>query len=288
MKVNGILRTKKIVLFFVAIIALLFFLFPFYLVLINSSKSSADIIISTMSLPKNINQLFINIGNVVNNKNFSYTTAFFNSAFITIVSLVLIVFCSSMAAWVLARNKAKWSGIIFMTFVAAMIVPFQVVMLPILSVYRGFEAFTGIKMFQSYFGIIFAYLGFGGSLSLFILHGFIKGIPYSLEEAAMLDGCSPEKVFMTIIMPLLRPVQITVLILNGIWIWNDFLLPSLLLGLSGKLKTLPLAVQSFIGSYVKQWDLILTAALLAMLPAVVLFIVAQKQIIDGVVDGAVK
>lgn len=288
MKVNGILRTKKIVLFFVAIIALLFFLFPFYLVLVNSSKSSADIIISTMSLPKNINQLFINIGNVVNNKNFSYTIAFFNSAFITVVSLVLIVFCSSMAAWVLARNKAKWSGIIFMTFVAAMIVPFQVVMLPILSVYRGFEAFTGIKMFQSYFGIIFAYLGFGGSLSLFILHGFIKGIPYSLEEAAMLDGCSPEKVFMTIIMPLLRPVQITVLILNGIWIWNDFLLPSLLLGLSGKLKTLPLAVQSFIGSYVKQWDLILTAALLAMLPAVVLFIVAQKQIIDGVVDGAVK
>lgn len=279
---------RSILLFLVAAFALIFFLFPFYLVLINSGKTSGDIIVSTLAWPNGIGQLITNITNVTNNPNFSYVSSFTNSLIITVVSLFLITFCASMAAWVLSRTKTKWSTFIFMTFVASMIVPFQVVMLPLLSVYRQIQAVTGITMFASYFGIIFAYLGFGGSMSLFILHGFIKGIPYSLEEAAMLDGCSPERVFMTIIIPLLKPVQITVIILNGIWIWNDFLLPSLLLGLSGKLKTLPLSVMSFIGSYVKQWDLILTAALLAMIPVIILFIIAQKQIIKGVIDGAVK
>lgn len=281
-------KFQKAILFIVALATLFFFLFPFWLVLINSGKTSGDIVVSTLSLPKGFSQWAINLKNVMNHPNFSYLSSFKNSLIITVVSLLLIVFCASMAAWVLSRNKTKWSTFIFMMFVASMIVPFQVVMLPLLTVFRNIQAVTGIKMFASYFGIIFAYLGFGGAMSLFILHGFVKGIPYSLEEAAMLDGCSPERVFLTIIMPLLKPVQITVLILNGIWIWNDFLLPSLILGLSGKLKTLPLSVMSFVGSYVKQWDLILTAALLAMLPVVVLFIIAQKQIIKGVIDGAVK
>lgn len=280
--------SHKIILFSLASLILVFFLFPFWLVLINSGKSSADIVISTMSLPKGFGQMAENIKNLINNPNFSYLTSFMNSLIITVASLVLLIFCASMAAWVLSRSKTKWSTFIFMTFVAAMIVPFQVVMLPLLSVYRNIQEFIGIRMFTSYFGIIFAYLGFGGSMSLFILHGFIKGIPYSLEEAAALDGCPPERVFMTVIMPLLKPVQVTVMILNGIWIWNDFLLPSLLLGLSGDLKTLPLSVISFVGSYVKQWDLILTATLLAMLPIIILFLGAQKHIIKGVMDGAVK
>ena len=116
----------------------------------------------------------------------------------------------------------------------------------------------------------------------------MKGIPYELEEAAWIDGCSPEGTFFRIIFPLLKPVQVTVLILNGIWIWNDYLLPSLMLGLNGKIKTLPVAVSSFVGSYVKQWDLILSAALLAMIPIIILFLFAQKQIIQGMVDGAIK
>lgn len=272
----------------VGIILTVIILAPFFLVVVNSAKSSGDIVLSPISLPANWGQLFTNLINVINNQNFSYWNSFFSSLLITVVSLVLLTLFSSMSAWVLVRNKTKWSNFIFMLFVSAMVIPFQVVMLPLLSTFRQTSEFLGIQMLQSYKGIIFAYLGFGGSMSVFILHGFVKGIPYELEEAAWIDGCSPEGTFFRVIFPLLKPVQVTVLILNGIWIWNDYLLPSLMLGLNGNIKTLPVAVSSFVGSYVKQWDLILSAALLAMIPIIILFLFAQKQIIQGMVDGAIK
>ena len=273
----------------VGFIIAFFILCPFFLVVINSAKTSADIVISPITLPKNWGQMFANFKGVINNDNFSYWSSFRSSVIITVASLILLTLFSSMAAWVLSRHhKEGWSNIIFMMFVAAMVIPFQVVMLPILTVYKNIAAFTGIKMLSSYKGIIFAYIGFGGSMSVFIFHGFIKGIPYELEEAAKIDGCSPEGTFFRIIFPLMRPVQMTILILNGLWIWNDYLLPAIMLGLNGKIKTLPIAVSSFVGSYVKQWDLILSAAFLAMIPIITLFILAQKQIIQGMVDGAIK
>ena len=161
-------------------------------------------------------------------------------------------------------------------------------MLPILTIFKNISNFLGIPMLSSYIGIIFAYLGFGGSMSIFIFHGFVKGIPKELEEAARIDGCTHEQIFFKIIFPLMKPVQMTVLILNGLWIWNDYLLPSIMLGLNGRIKTLPIAVSSFVGSYVKQWDLILTAAFLAMIPIIILFLFAQKQIIRGMMEGAIK
>lgn len=272
----------------IAIILTVIVLAPFFLVVVNSAKNSGDIVLSPISFPSNWGQLPANLINVINNQNFSYWKSFFSSLLITAVSLLLLTLFSSMSAWVLVRNKTKWSNFIFMLFVSAMVIPFQVVMLPLLSTFRATSDFLGIQMLQSYKGIIFAYLGFGGSMSVFILHGFVKGIPYELEEAAWIDGCSPEGTFFRIIFPLLKPVQVTVLILNGIWIWNDYLLPSLMLGLNGQIKTLPVAVSSFVGSYVKQWDLILSAALLAMIPIIILFLFAQKQIIQGMVDGAIK
>ena len=272
----------------IGVILTIIILAPFLLVVVNSAKSSADIITSPISLPEHWGQIFTNLSNVIHNQNFNYWNSFFSSLLITAVSLLLLTVFFSMAAWVLVRNKTKWSSFIFMLFVSAMVIPFQVVMLPLLSTFRETFNFFGIQMLQSYKGIIFAYLGFGGSMSVFILHGFVKGIPYELEEAAWIDGCSPEGTFFRIIFPLLKPVQVTVLILNGIWIWNDYLLPSLMLGLNGKIKTLPVAVSSFVGSYVKQWDLILSAALLAMIPIIILFLFAQKQIIQGMVDGAIK
>ena len=194
-----------------------------------------------------------------------------------------------MAAWVISRNHKKaWATAIYMVFIASMIIPFQVVMLPLVSTFRDVGKFIGISMLQSVQGIVFAYLGFGGAMTVFILTGFIKGIPYELEEAAAIDGCSPEGTFFKIIFPLLRPVITTVTILNGMWIWNDYLLPSLMLGQNGKVKTLPVAVQAFVGSYVKQWDLILSAALLAILPMIIVFLIGQKQIMSGMVEGAVK
>lgn len=281
-------KSSMLIVEIIAIIGSIIVLSPFLLVVLNSAKTSADIVISPISLPKNWGQMFTNFQNVIHNDSFNYWNSFFSSLLITIVSLLLITVLSSMTAWVLCRNKTKWSNFIFMLFVAAMVIPFQVVMLPLLTIFRTASSFFGINMLQSYKGVIFAYIGFGGSMSVFILHGFVKGIPYELEEAAWIDGCSPEGTFFKIIFPLLKPVQVTVLILNGIWIWNDYLLPSLMLGLNGRIKTLPVAVSAFVGSYVKQWDLILAAAFLAMIPIIILFLFAQKQIIQGMVEGAIK
>lgn len=281
-------QSKRFIPELAGLILSLFVLLPFLLVIFNAAKKSADIVISPIAPPSDWGQLLINLKNVISNQNFSYWKSFGSSLYITAVSLTLLTVFSSMAAWVLVRNKTKWSQVIFMMFVASMVIPFQVVMLPLLSTFRKVSEFTGIAMLSSYTGIITAYLGFGGSLSVFILHGFIKGIPKELEEAAWIDGCSPENTFFRIVFPLLKPVQMTVLILNGIWIWNDYLLPSLMLGLNGRIKTLPVAVSSFVGSYVKQWDLILAAAFLAMIPIVILFLCAQRQIIQGMVEGAIK
>lgn len=272
----------------VALVLSLIVLSPFYLVVVNAAKESAAIVIKPIGLPDNWGQMITNMSNVIHNQNFSYWDSFKNSLVITVASLVLLGLFSAMAAWVLCRNKTVWSNLIFMMFVASMVIPFQVVMLPLLSTFREAGKFLGIGLLQSYKGTVFAYLGFGGAMSVFIIHGFIKGIPYELEEAAWIDGCSPEKTFFLIIFPLLKPVLVTITILNGLWIWNDYLLPSLMLGLNGNIKTLPIAVQSFVGSYVKQWDLIMTAAFLAMIPIVILFVFAQKQIMQGMVDGAIK
>lgn len=282
-------KNRNFIATIIASIIAIFVLFPFFLVVINSAKSSTDIVISPINLPKNWGQMLDNMKNVINNANFNYWSSFKSSLIITVVSLALLTVFSCMAAWVLSRNeKKKWSAIIFLMFVAAMVIPFQVVMLPILTIFKTTGNSLGIPMLSSYTGIIFAYLGFGGSMSIFIFHGFVKGIPKELEEAAKIDGCKHEQIFFKIIFPLMKPVQMTVLILNGLWIWNDYLLPSIMLGLNGRIKTLPIAVSSFVGSYVKQWDLILTAAFLAMIPIIILFLFAQKQIIKGMMEGAIK
>ena len=286
------MKMRKGTVIIVTIIAVLiaaYTLFPFLLVLINTARPNNNIVANPISLEGASFATFrANLSNVINNSNFVFWNAFGTSAIITIVSLALLALLGAMAAWVICRNKTKWSTAIYMTFIASMIIPFQVVMLPLISTFRDVGNFIGISMLQSIPGIVFAYLGFGGAMTVFILTGFIKGIPYELEEAAAIDGCSPEGTFFRIIFPLLKPTVTTVTVLNGMWIWNDYLLPSLMLGQNGKVKTLPVAVQAFVGSYVKQWDLILTAALLAIIPMIVIFLIAQKQIINGMVEGAIK
>ena len=278
-----------IIITIIAVLIAAYTLFPFLLVLINTARPNNNIVANPISLEgASFATLRANLSNVINNSNFVFWNAFGTSAIITIVSLALLALLGAMAAWVICRNKTKWSTAIYMTFIASMIIPFQVVMLPLISTFRDVGNFIGISMLQSIPGIVFAYLGFGGAMTVFILTGFIKGIPYELEEAAAIDGCSPEGTFFRIIFPLLKPTVTTVTVLNGMWIWNDYLLPSLMLGQNGKVKTLPVAVQAFVGSYVKQWDLILTAALLAIVPMIVIFLIAQKQIINGMVEGAIK
>ena len=282
-------KSSKIIFTILGTIVAVYTLFPFYLVVLNTFKNANGIVSNPVGFGGvSFSQLMANISAVVNNSNFNFWYAFGTSVIITVLSLVLLALFGGMAAWVICRNKTKWSTAIYMVFIASMIIPFQVVMLPLISTFRDVSQFIGISMLQSIPGIVFAYCGFGGAMTVVILTGFIKGIPYELEEAAAIDGCSPEGTFFRIIFPLLTPVITTVTILNGMWIWNDYLLPSLMLGQNGKVKTLPVAVQAFVGSYVKQWDLILTAALLAIVPMIVIFLVAQKQIMNGMVEGAIK
>ncbi len=283
------ITTRDILIRSFFILAAIYVLFPFFLVVVNVFRSANDIVANPVSTKgMSFGKLTGNLRAVINNSNFSFWSAFGTSAFITVMSIVFLALFGGMAAWVICRNKTKWSMFIYMVFITSMIIPFQVVMLPLISTFRDVGKFLGIQMLQTFPGIIFAYLGFGGAMTVFILTGFIKTVPYELEEAAAIDGCSPERTYFMIIFPLLKPPIVTVTILNGMWIWNDYLLPSLMLGHNGKVKTLPVAVQAFVGSYVKQWDLILTAALLAIIPMIILFLFAQKQIMGGLVDGAIK
>jgi len=282
-------RISKILLETVTIFLLILFMFPFLMVVINSAKTSKEILFNAIALPSDWGQLGRNIMMIFNNPTVDYIGAFFDSVLISIFSLIIIVIFSAMAAWVLVRNdKAKWSIIIFLLFVAAMVIPFQVLMYPLVRWMRIMGKFTGIKILGTIPGIVFAYLGFGSSLSIFIFHGFIKNIPYELEEAATIDGCPYHRIFFEIVFPLLSPIIVTVLILNGIWIWNDYLLPLLVLGSNGVVQTIPIAVTAFAGAYLKQWDLILTSTFLAIIPVIILYIFAQRYIIKGMVDGSIK
>lgn len=273
--------------FLTALIFLLFFS-PFYILVINAFKSRFQVLTDVLGLPEAWSQVLENLGAVVNNPNLRFWPSALNSVIITLCALAVICLFSAMAAWVLVRRKTKVSALVFLLYVAAMVIPFQVVMLPLVSWMRMVHEATGIPMLRTHYGLIFAYLGFGCSFSIFLYHGFIKSIPLELEQAATIDGCSKPQVFFRIIFPILRPITVTVLILNGIWIWNDYLLPLLMLGTGNEIQTIPLAIAGFVGSFVKQWELIMLALLLAIAPVVAFNLLAQKHIIKGMVDGSIK
>ncbi len=281
-------KSRAILLECIAFALFIIYLLPFVVVLINAAKPSLKIIVDPIALPENPAQFLSNIHAILTSPNVRYVSSFTTSVIVTVVSVSLLLLISSMAAWVLVRTKSKLSNGIFMLFVAAMVIPFQVVMFPLIAWFHQLEVFLHFQLLQNRAGIILAYLGFGTSMSIFLFHGFIKGIPYELEEAATIDGCTRAGTFFRIILPLLKPISITVMILNGIWIWNDFLLPLLILGSGNEVQTLPLAVASYVGSFVKRWDLILTSTLMAMLPIVIVFLFVQKHIMKGMVDGSVK
>ena len=270
------------------ILLFVLFMIPFGMVVLNSAKTSKEIIFNAIALPSDWGQLAVNVSLIFDNPTVDYLGAFLDSILITAFSLLVIVLFSSMCAWILVRNKTRWSLVLFMAFVAAMVIPFQVLMYPLVRWMRVSGDFMHIRLLGTIPGIVFAYLGFGSPLSIFVFHGFIKNIPYELEESATIDGCSRSRTFFSIVFPLLQPIIVTVLILNGIWIWNDYLLPLLLLGSNGVVQTIPIAVTAFAGAYLKQWDLILTSTLIAMLPVIVLYLFAQRYIIKGMVEGSIK
>ncbi len=245
------------------------------LVLLNSAKTAFEVTQYPLALPAEWGNIVKNIKTIWTSDNIHYPSSLFSSFLITICSLGFLNLLSAQAAWVLVRTKTKLSNTIFFIFVAAMVIPFQIVMFPLLTWLRTITDFTGIRLLRTYAGMIICYVGFGISLSIFMFHGFIKSIPLELEEAATIDGCKRHEIFYKIIFPLLTPIHATVAVLNGIWIWNDYLLPLLVLG-------------NFAGAFVKQWDLIMTAVLLAMIPIIICFLLAQKYIVKGMLAGSIK
>jgi len=213
-------RMGRLLLEIVTIVLFLLFMFPFGMVVLNSAKTSREIIFNAIALPSDWGQLFTNVSLIFNNPTVDYLGAFLDSALISFFSLIVICLFSSMCAWVLVRNNTTWSKVLFMAFVSAMVIPFQVLMYPLVRWMWVVGEALHVRLLGTIPGIVFAYLGFGSPLSIFVFHGFIKNIPYELEEAATIDGCSRGRTFFEIVFPLLQPIIVTVLILNGIWIWT--------------------------------------------------------------------
>lgn len=255
----------------------LIFLLPFFFIVINSVKSFSEIIKNPASLPTSIRIENYRIAI----RQVSFFRTLFNSLFISIFSVALMVFLGSPAAWKLVRIPTKTSGMFFAIYVAAMVIPFQSVMVPLVRVA------SDIHLLDSRIGLVLIYLGFGQPFTVFLYHGFIKGIPYELEESALIDGCSDGRLFFSIVLPLLKTITITVIILQTLWVWNDFLLPSLIL-YSKELQTIPLSINRFFGQYKNQWDKALPTLVLGILPIVVFFLSLQRFMIRGIAEGAVK
>lgn len=256
------------------------FLFPIYLVFINSFKSKFNIIGEPFSFPGS--DTFVGLENYLNGiESSGLIGAFIRTLIITVGSVSAIVIFTSMTAWYLTRVKSKTNKVIYYLFIFSMIVPFQMVMFTMTSICSN----LGLN---SLLGIIPVYLGFGSGLSVFMFSGFVKGLPREIEEAAMIDGCSPLKSFFYVVFPVLKPTAITVAILNAMWIWNDFLLPYLLLG-SGN-KTLSVAIQlAMQGAYgAIDWGGFMAMLVLSIIPIIIFYLLCQKYIIKGVIDGAVK
>lgn len=256
------------------------FLVPIFIVIMNSFKSRLFISGEPLKLPNA--DTFVGLENYINGLTSSgFFAAFGRSLFITVVSVALIVLCTSMAAWYLTRVKTKLTKAIYYLFVFSMIVPFQMVMYTMTYVVNR-------ASFDNIFGITFVYLGFGAGLSVFMLSGFVKSIPLEIEEAATIDGCNPLQTFFMVVLPILKPTAITVAILNTMWIWNDYLLPYLVLGTDD--KTVPVAIQiAMQGAYgATDYGGLMAMLVLAIIPIVIFYIFCQKYIIKGVVAGAVK
>ncbi len=276
-------KSKKLIMEIVAVLLGIAYLSPFYIMIVNSFKNRAQMYENVLSLPSKLDfQYYISAMSKMN-----FLNSFLNSLFIAVVSIGFIVVFASMTAWMLVRTKHVISKIIFFTFVATMLIPFQALMMPLMQVMGAISRNTFLQMLNSRFGLIYMYIGFGSSMAVFLFHGFIKGIPLSLEEAATLDGCNKWYIFWKIIFPILKPTTVTVIILDLIWIWNDFLLPSLVLS-DKALRTIPLSTFYFFGEFTIQWNLAMAGLVLTVIPVIIFYIFAQKYIIKGVTAGAVK
>lgn len=277
-------KTKKIQqILILAILCCLvvIFLVPIFFVVMNSFKGKLYISDDPFSIP--MGDLFVGLENYTSGiSKTNFFEAFGWTTFITVFSVGAIVLLTSMTAWYITRVKTKTSEFLYYAFVFSMVVPFQMIMFTM-------SKLADMLHLNNPLGMIVLYLGFGAGLSVFMFCGFVKGIPLEIEEAAMIDGCNPIVTFFQVVLPILKPTVITVAILNAMWIWNDYLLPYLVIGVSTRYKTISVAVQYLMGSYgAKDYGSLMALLVLSIIPIIVFYLSCQKYIIEGVVAGAVK
>lgn len=257
--------------------ALIVFLFPFLLVLMNSFKKTQYFVEDPLAIPTSLD-----FGNYIAAfDKMGFMGAFANSLLITVFSVLLILVFSSMTGYLFVRFKWRLNGILFFVMLASMALPFQVIMIPLVMLYGNMDL---LNMKST---LLFLYAGFGIPFGVFTFHGFIKGIPYELEESAFMEGSSRLRTFFQIILPLLKPVMMTLIVLDVLWIWNDYLLPSLVL-LSPEHKTLPLSTYAFFSSYSVDYGPLMAGLVMTVVPVLLLYLMLQNYIIKGITQGALK
>lgn len=273
-------KQTNVVIYAVLILLAVIFLFPIVLVVINAFKSKFYISTNPFALP--IGEYFVGFENFRRGlTSVGFLGAAVRSVVITVLSVLLIVLCSAMCAWFLVRVQGRWSRILYGLFVFSMVVPFPMIM------YTATYLIDRVHL-SNVLGMVFVYLGFGAGLSIFLYTAFIKSLPIALEEAAQIDGAGVLSTFFRVVLPLLSPTAITVAILNGMWVWNDYLLPYLVLG--NRLKTIPVAIELAMQGAFGAVDLggLMAMLILAILPILGFYLFAQKYVIEGIVSGAVK
>jgi len=270
-------KWENIVFYIILILLAAFWMAPLILALLNSFKSNGELLTNILSIPKTLS--LINYKRSIEKMHFFRSMR--NTLFLSIFSVVLIVFFSSLAGWKLCRTKTKLSSMIYHLIIFSMLIPFSSIMIPLYRVVLAFH----IK--NNLFGLSFVYAGLGVGMAIFLYYQFVKEIPIELEEAAEMDGSSQLNTFFKIIFPLLKNVTITVCITNFLWIWNDFLLPLIMIS-DNKKYTLILSTNTLFGQYSNDWSAILSALIMVVIPAVIIYILFQKQIMHSITDSAIK
>ncbi|MDO5675917.1 MAG: carbohydrate ABC transporter permease [Propionibacteriaceae bacterium] len=275
-------RVVGLSLTYVLLVALVVvFLGPIVFIILNSFKQKFSISSNPFAIP--VGDMWAGFSNYITGltkQNFLEAIGW--SFFITVTSVLVIVFFCAMMAYYITRVKTWWTSALYYLLVFSMVIPFQMVMFPTVKL-------ADMLSLSNPLGMVVLYLGFGAGLSVFIFSGFVKSIPVEIEEAAYIDGCSPVQTYFQVVFPILKPVAITVAILNAMWVWNDYLLPYLVIGLSTRFKTIPVVVQQFVGSNGnRDMGTMMAMLVLAVIPIVIFYLFAQKHIIEGVVAGSVK
>ena len=253
------------------------FVSPLYLVFVNSVKTVREIYLSPLGLPVEIS--WNNFGRVMEKIDFGQ--ALKNSLFFVVFGVAGLLVICSMAAYRLARHRTRVNKFVYLLLVSSILVPFQTVMIPLIKI------IASIGLYNTRIGVLLAYYGYGIPFAVFLFYGFMSSIPREIEEAALIDGGSLFQVYRCIILPLLKPICVTVAVLDVLWIYNDFLLPFVLIS-DNELRTLPLVMYTFFTAYERPWDLAMASLTMVLTPAIIMFVILQKQITGGIVSGAVK